>query len=215
MTTASPGDIKALADLSPIPMLLLTVHGEVRYVNPAAEMLLDRIPMLSTATGTLAARRKPEDRELREALASLSATQPSSVVCLRTRESLPILIVDFYLLESGHAACRLTETASRPAPSPERLKRLFGLTRAEARVAVSMLSGLGIRAVARVCGVEAETVRTQAKRIRAKTGARTQNQLLGILWASGPELGASVTAMLAPPVAAPAAPVAHGKGLAG
>ena len=44
---------------------------------------------------------------------------------------------------------------------------------------------MGLSAIAREFGVEPETVRTQAKRIRTKTGGRTQGKLLGTLFATG------------------------------
>ena len=94
------------------------------------------------------------------------------------------MVIDLQRLRSGLVALRMADMAQRPAPSPARLRTLFGLTPAEARVAVAMLSGMGIQAVAREHGVEAETVRTQAKRIRGKTGSRTQSQLLSVLAAA-------------------------------
>jgi DNA-binding CsgD family transcriptional regulator len=94
--------------------------------------------------------------------------------------------MDLCLLESGRIAARLTDLTARPSPSMDRMKSVIGLTRAEARVATAMLSGLGLSGVAGKHGVESETVRSQAKRIRAKAGARSQNQLLGILTAVGP-----------------------------
>ncbi len=189
MDSLTDGDAMALAGLSPAAMLLLGRLGQVHYANPAAEALLAGIVMVSAITGNLVARRKAEDREIRDALSGLTVDYPAAVVCLRTRETLPLLVMDFRLLASSRIACRITDVAARPIPPPDRLKTLFGLTKAEARVAAAMVSGLGIQGVAKACGVEPETVRTQAKRIRVKLGARTQNQLLGILWATGTELG--------------------------
>ncbi len=170
-----------LAGLWPSALLLLDRAGHVHYANPAAEALLVRTSMLSVKGGALSARRKDEDKALRDAWSGLSATLPSTTLCLRNRESLPMVVMDLQLLATDAVALRITDLVARPAPSVARLKQLFGLTPAEARVAIAMLSGLGIQDVAREHGVEAETVRTQTKRIRSKTGTKTQTQLVSLL----------------------------------
>ena len=96
-----------------------------------------------------------------------------------------MIVIDLNRLPSGTIVLRLSDVTFRTQPSAARLKDLFGLTPAEARVAAAMMAGLGIGAIAGAHGVEAETVRTQVKRIRNKTGARSQTQLLCILAAIG------------------------------
>ena len=118
----------------------------------------------------------------------MSPDNPNAVICLRNREGIPIVVSDLHLLASGLVAWRITELEARQTPSAARLKIIFGLTPAEARVAIALLSGMGLSAIAREFGVEPETVRTQAKRIRSKTGAHTQSKLLGTLFATGSDL---------------------------
>ena len=188
MDVLTERDFAALVALSPAALLILDRTGQVRHANPAAQAMLARLGMLSIKSGVLVARRKAEDKDIRAALATLSPDSPDAVVCLRSREGLPIVVSDLRLLASGLVAWRITELDERPAPSAARLKTIFALTPAEARVAVALLSGMGLRAVAREFGVEPETIRTQAKRIRAKAGAHTQGKLLGTLFAAGSDL---------------------------
>lgn len=170
-------------------LLLTDRAAQVHDTNPAADALLAGTAMIQVKDGALTARRKSEDKALEEALTGLSAEQPASIVCFRNREGVPVLVIDMHLLPSGLVAWRLSDLASRPAPTSARLRAIFGLSPAEARVAAAMLSGLDIQAVARKHGVEPETVRTQFKRIRGKTGARSQNELLGMLTAAGADFG--------------------------
>lgn len=180
---------RELVRFSTWALLLTDRAAQVHDVNPAADALLAGTAMIRVKDGVLTARRKSEDRALGEALAALSAEQPGSTVCFRNREGAPVAVIDMRLLPGGLVAWRVSDLASRPAPTPARLRVIFGLSPAEARVAAAILSGLGIQAVARKHGVEPETVRTQFKRIRGKTGARSQNELLGMLTAAGADFG--------------------------
>jgi len=63
------------------------------------------------------------------------------------------------------------------APSRERLRAVYGLTPAEAAVAVAVASGEGLRAVAAAQGVTLATVRTQAQQVYRKTGVHGQAAL--------------------------------------
>ena len=192
MDRLSQGDLDGLTRLSATSMLVLDRAGNVLHMGETALAGLTATQAVTVKNGALSARRKSEDKAIRDALAALSPSKPDAIVCLRTRESHPIAVIDLRLLPGGAIAWRMTELLVRPMPSVARLRSVFGLTPAEARVAGALLSGLGLRGIARENGVEAETVRSQAKRIRAKTGARTQNQLLAMLLAVGPGLGPPV-----------------------
>ena len=189
MAAPPESDLADLMALVPGALLLVDATGTLLYLNTAAKQLIARTGMLGVAGGILSFRRKDEDRELREALEGLSASRPTATICLRNREGLPVTVIDLHRLSSGSVAVCLASIASRAVPSLSRLRRIFGLTPAEARVAAAMLTGQGIQTVAQEHGVAPETVRSQAKRIRSKTGARSQSQLLGILAAIGSDFG--------------------------
>lgn len=74
----------------------------------------------------------------------------------------------------------------RPVPvSLELMRAVYKLTKAEARVAGMLLNGVGIDEAAQTLSVSDNTIRAQLKRIFAKTGTRTQSQLVRLLIRSG------------------------------
>ncbi len=66
----------------------------------------------------------------------------------------------------------------------ERLRRQFGLTRAEAALALEMMAGDGRAAAAARCGISVNTARTHLTRVFEKTGVNRQAELIRVLMAS-------------------------------
>ena len=61
------------------------------------------------------------------------------------------------------------------------LRRLYGLTPAEARVALAMLDGGSLVALRDRFAVSENTLRTQIQRVYGKTGTRGQSSLIRLL----------------------------------
>src|SRR5262249_1440368 len=61
-----------------------------------------------------------------------------------------------------------------------RLRIQFGLTAADARVALALLDGVNASQIAQRLGVRRETVRTQIKAVYGKTGVRRQGQFIAL-----------------------------------
>jgi DNA-binding CsgD family transcriptional regulator len=68
------------------------------------------------------------------------------------------------------------------------LKNRFGLTPAEARLVLRLVSGGSLRSAARALGIKYETVRTHLKSIFQKTGTRRQAELVIVVIRSMSEL---------------------------
>lgn len=91
--------------------------------------------------------------------------------------------------ETGDGArCRpaavlfVTDPEARPAGAVvERLRATYGLTPAEADVAVAVSRGAGLRAIATDRGVGLATVRSQLLHVYAKTGIQNQAGLSGLV----------------------------------
>lgn len=70
--------------------------------------------------------------------------------------------------------------ADRPVPHTT-LRRAYGLTPAEARLAVAVSRGESVREVSELTGVKQATLRTHLKRIFEKTGVRRQSELVRLV----------------------------------
>jgi DNA-binding CsgD family transcriptional regulator len=61
------------------------------------------------------------------------------------------------------------------------LRKTYGLTAAEAHLALRLLVGQSLRNVARVLGITYETARNRLKSIFRKTGTHRQGELVALL----------------------------------
>ncbi|MDO9460161.1 MAG: helix-turn-helix transcriptional regulator [Alphaproteobacteria bacterium] len=78
-------------------------------------------------------------------------------------------------------ASRVSASVSCPAIRPALLQKTYGLTPAEARVAIVLLEGISARDVADYLSVSHHTVRTQLKQIYAKLGVDTRARFVKLL----------------------------------
>lgn len=68
-----------------------------------------------------------------------------------------------------------------PAPDSDVLRHMYGLTRAEAEVALRVLDGKGLMPIAEELGVSLTTVRTHLQHVFDKTGTHRQAELVRLL----------------------------------
>ncbi len=82
---------------------------------------------------------------------------------------------------------------ARPRPDAERIgrrvRRLYGLTEAEARVAAALTLGETVEQIAAAHGVRTSTVRAQVRSIFDKTGVHRQADLVRLALSGGPLFG--------------------------
>jgi DNA-binding CsgD family transcriptional regulator len=72
-------------------------------------------------------------------------------------------------------------------PETARLRAEFGLTKAEARLALRLAEGSSLASAAQTFGVKLTTIRSQLQQIFAKTGASRQSELVAMLLSRGYE----------------------------
>ena len=66
-------------------------------------------------------------------------------------------------------------------PNADMLQRLFGLTAAEARLALEMVRGLRLGEAAKALGIEMPVARSQMASIFGKTGTQHQGEFVALL----------------------------------
>jgi len=189
--------------LMPNPALLLDGKGRITLANPAAESLLrtgdglalDRDGGLRLAAA-LPAETAALSRALAQALAVASGTGTDLGGPLRLSRpsgAPPLLVLPvplpppaFALWEMREQARVLVLIVDSSAPSravAAAVQTTFGLTAAEARVAVLVGSGLSGPAAAAMLGISPSTVKTHLKRCFEKAGVHSQVGLARILGA--------------------------------
>jgi len=188
---ALPVMLERVLDMLDCALIIVDDEGRVEYRNCVASTLLARGHGGLTLTGgTLSAK----VAKVRDALAqairlACDGLQPSGL-CLPQPGTPPerwlrMVVAPVYFGGGAGGASRaavwILNTESPALPSEELLAALFGLSRAEARLAIGLLMGRTAAEHARHAGVGVATIRSQLHRIFSKTGVRRQAQLVALL----------------------------------
>ncbi len=168
--------------------------GRIRHANPAGERLLAEGDGLIAAAGQLTASRPDTARKLH----ALIGEALTSDAALRTGGAMPIPALGRRLPLSLSIAPLRSERIAVFAPSPsaivfvadaqstaaapeQKLRVLFGLTPAEARVAQALFDGLSPREASEALNLSFNTVRVHLTRIFDKTGVNRQAELVRLM----------------------------------
>jgi DNA-binding CsgD family transcriptional regulator/PAS domain-containing protein len=190
-------------DRAPYGLFLLNGRGKVGHVNPAGQALLKEEDGLAVIAGHLAARRPEDARRLQHLIAQAASAdsqrRTGGTMALATRTRLrplslmiaPIRGERAALFPSGPSVVVCVTDLDATVTVPERqLRDLFGLTPAEARVALALSEGLDPAMAARHLGVALPTVRSHLAHIFEKTGVGGQVALTTLMTrAAGPIAG--------------------------
>jgi DNA-binding CsgD family transcriptional regulator len=170
------------------PALVLR-DGQVVYANRAAEEMLQNSPVLRVQAGVLLTRRQEEGdaiaRLVTEFGQAASIDKRIRILTLHNRQARAIMILSFQALalpEVGRMlVMRVDDLCKQPTLDQDRLISVFGLTRAEARVAAALFAGQGVAGIANALQLGPETVRSHLKRLRDKLGVTTRMQVVAML----------------------------------
>jgi DNA-binding CsgD family transcriptional regulator len=183
----------ALAALEALPqaILLAEADGQVIYRNRAAEAALASSGALCVdRQGRLCVRSLALQRRLaaavRGAVRPAAAADPSAVLQLPRTGAPPLrLIVQPFVQRAGAlpvsrhlALLTLVDPQGRPAVPEEAVRRVLGLSPAEARLALALAGGERIADYAGRTGISLHTTRNLLRRAMAKTGAHRQADLV-------------------------------------
>lgn len=199
---AVQGAAVEVLDRLPMGVVLLDIQGRVVFLNRAAEALASCADGFRVeASGRCAAAGETETRALRKliaeachgtacgkprrggavALARRCSPRPlTAAVAPLSGEDLP------FIGPAPGTVLFLCDPDRQADPDDSFLSRLYGLTRAEARLAAALAGGHSINDYAEARGLSPNTVRTQLKQILAKTGTRRQAELVKLLLSNPP-----------------------------
>ena len=177
-------------EVSHSAVVLLDRFAEVLRINSAAQRLLGSD--LQITRKRLASRDRNATTALDRALHELLRTQASSAlmppVVLPRDGKRPLLAYPMRLsgvstdaLARCQALVVLVDPEARPRPPESSLRASFGLTAAEARLAILIATGASLETVADEIGIAHETARNQLKAIFAKTDTHRQAELVALL----------------------------------
>jgi DNA-binding CsgD family transcriptional regulator len=187
-------DMAGVLDHSPHGVFLLDRTGRIRHVNRKGEALLAEVGGLATINGRLSATSPEAARRMHAlvcAAGSLDGERRSggSMALPTPARRLPLSLTiaparpdRFSAFHAGPSVvvC-VTDLEAEMSLPEQRLRELFGLTAAEARVALALFDGLGPADAAASLGVSFHTVRNQLVRIFEKTETNRQTDLVRLM----------------------------------
>jgi len=186
------------ADRMRFGVVLIDNRGRPIFINRNAARLIEARDGLAIARHSLVATDSAVDTRLQLALRSAVAVNRGEAVVIENGELLipraegrrplhacvsPAGSRDFYGGRAARTAALLllSDPEERTRPSVDRLRDLFSLTAAEARVAEGLAAGQRAADIADSLGVSRETVRSQIKRVLEKADARSQSAFIRLV----------------------------------
>jgi DNA-binding CsgD family transcriptional regulator/tetratricopeptide (TPR) repeat protein len=187
------GELAEVLDRSLHGLILLAPDGRLRHANLAAERLLAESGGLRITDGRLSAARAEDARRLQALVARAGAPdcgRAGGSMALQTPDrQLPLSVTIVPMTSERSQAVGadrsvlvcVTDLDAGVAMPEQQLREIFGLTPAEARLALALFEGLTPAEAAADFGLSLHTVRAQLARVFEKTGASRQSGLMRLM----------------------------------
>jgi DNA-binding CsgD family transcriptional regulator len=179
--------------------LVIDGRGRVQDLNHLAEALLGAD--LDVVSGRVTASSAACNTQLQRLIAAANAAGNNELIPRGTvvvhRDEQPWLLVEVMpvtesnsLFNNGRIILLLTDLSAPATPDTATLRMAYGLTAAEARLAVRLTAGRDLEETAASLGITRATASSQLRAIFAKTSTHRQAELIGLLWHFRPTMGA-------------------------
>lgn len=192
------GLARDLLDKSPRGILVLSDDGVIRMANKRAATILADNDGLSEKNGKLAIHCPAVAERIYSYLETVGTLNNEglpemdwNMVAKKRSGGPPYQLIVGHLqlsewsLESRHsnkvAIMHIHDPDRNVGVDPQRLSDFYGFTKAQARLAAKLFRGQTINEAAEALHISVNTARTHMRGIYAKTGVRTQAELLGML----------------------------------
>jgi DNA-binding CsgD family transcriptional regulator len=175
-------------DMLDYALLIVDQEARIGFKNRAAAKVLEGSHALEeTDAGALAVRPRALSLQVHKAIES--AGMESRVGGIRipknngSQRPLGLIFTPMLIAEGAprRVAIWIVDTESPAIANQRLLAALFGLSPAEARLALGLVAGQNPEECARRAGVGVATVRSQLHNIYVKTGTRRQAELVALL----------------------------------
>lgn len=187
-------DLAAALDVVSDGIAIVGRDGRVLHLNPAAESIVASRDGLCVISGLLRASVAHADRALERAVHQALADPRADAWtggCVAVPRSfgqrpyvvrvIPTSAAELNGMASPTALVVIVDPEQEPVPDSEALRRLYGLTKTEAEVALRVLDGTGVVPIAEQLSISVSTVRTHLKHVFHKTDTHRQAELVRLL----------------------------------
>jgi DNA-binding CsgD family transcriptional regulator len=187
-------DLVAALDVVSDGIAIVGRDGRVLHLNPPAESIVASRDGLSVVSGLLRASVAHADRALERAVHQALAAPRSDAVtggCVAVPRPagqrpyvirvIPTSVAESNGMASPTALVVIVDPEREPVPDVDALRRLYGLTKTEAEVALRVLDGTGVVPIAEQLSISVSTVRTHLKHVFHKTDTHRQAELVRLL----------------------------------